>query len=333
MLFAARFGSEVPNIGEIEAERPPTRTEPVIGLALGGGAARGWAHIGILKVLDRAGIRPGIVVGTSIGAVVGGCWAGGKLAELEEFALSLTRRRVFGLMDITLQGSGLIGGSRLKSRIEESFGDVLIEDLPVRFAAVATELRNGHEVWLTRGRLGDAMRASYALPGVFVPVKLGGRWLTDGALVNPVPISTARALGADLVIGVNLHSDVFGRSSVIHDHGTGDGDRPGEPTRERRFLDPMRNAASRVRRPFGAGAADAPGIATVMMDAFNITQDRIARSRLAGDPPDVMLSPKLGKMGLAEFHRAAEAIACGELAAERALGEIAEVAATLAEVG
>jgi NTE family protein len=331
--LAAEVATDFPQVSE---ER---RRDPVIGLALGGGAARGWAHIGIMQVLEAAGIRPSIVVGTSIGAVVGGCWAGGKLGELDTFARSLTKHSVFRMMDFSLRGSGLISGGRLKRALDENFGDLDITDLPVRFAAIATELGSGHEIWLTRGRLVEAMRASYALPGVFVPVKVAGRWLIDGALVNPVPVSAARALGADLVIGVNLHADVFGRSAVIHNHGEVSLDPLTTELREpgrRKVIDQVRGAAQRVL-PFQRGAEAPreeapPGIGTVMMDAFNIVQDRIARSRLAGDPPDVTISPKLGRIGLSDFHRAAEAIAHGRTAAERSLTDIYETRDALADL-
>ena len=169
---------------------------PVIGLALGGGAARGFAHIGILKTLVAHGIVPNVVVGTSIGAVVGGSFAAGHLDTLEEWARSLQPRSVLSYLDLKLNGSGLIGGAKLAAELEASIGDTLIEDLPLKFASVATEVRTGHETWVTHGRVVDAMRASYALPGIFSPVLIGDRWLVDGALVNPVPVSTARALGA-----------------------------------------------------------------------------------------------------------------------------------------
>jgi NTE family protein len=332
MLFAGRFKGPEGLDGTTSQPARPAGRQPVIGLALGGGAARGWAHIGILQVLERAGVHPTVVAGTSIGAVVGGCWAAGKLAKLDEFARGITKRRMFSLMDFTLQGSGLINGARLKKEMDLHFGDLSIEALPVRFAAVATELRNGHEVWLTRGSLAEAMRASYALPGVFVPLKLGGRWLTDGALVNPVPVSVARALGADLVIAVNLHADTFGRSSVVHDHGA-DAEHvavgASPAPRDTGLLGQVMDAAhalwpAQPEPTLSAADTAPPGIATVMMDAFNITQDRIARSRLAGDPPDVMISPRLGRLGLSDFHKASDAIAAGVLAAERALDDILE---------
>src|SRR5688500_2100388 len=189
-----------------------------IGLALGAGAARGWSHIGVMRVLEREGIIPDVIAGCSIGAVVGGCYAASRLDELEAFALSLTKRRVMGLLDFHISGSGLIGGDRLKRLLERDLSDMRVEALPLRFATVATELGTGHEIWLTRGALIDMMRASYALPGVFDPVKLGGRWLMDGALVNPIPVTVARALGADVVICVNLNSDLAGRGTVIQNH-------------------------------------------------------------------------------------------------------------------
>ena len=195
------------------------RPRPSIGLALGGGIARGFVHIGVLQVLAKHGIEPDVVVGTSIGAVVGACHAAGKLDVFDQWARGLTTRGVLGYLDVSLGGSGLIAGNRLAERLEETFGDTLIEDLPKRCACIATELGTGHEIWLTRGRVVDAARASYALPGLFTPVRLGGRWLVDGALVNPVPVSAARALGARLVIAVNLNSDMLGRGGTIADHG------------------------------------------------------------------------------------------------------------------
>ena len=197
-------------------EAPPHRSErPTIGLALGGGGARGFAHIGVIRTLLAHGIEPDVIVGTSIGAVVGGCHAAGRLDVIEEWARSLTRRGILSYLDISLTGGGLIGGSRLAARLADKLGDTSIDGLPIRFATIATEVGTGHEIWLTRGRMVDAMRASYALPGIFPPVSLDGRWLVDGALVNPVPVSAARVLGARLVIAVNLNTDILGRSMIM----------------------------------------------------------------------------------------------------------------------
>lgn len=302
----------------------PRRARPRIGLALGGGAARGWAHIGVIEVLTEAGYAPDVIAGTSIGAVVGGCFAAGKLPELADFAMSLTKRRVVGLMDFHIGGAGLISGGRLRRLLELDLGMIRIEELPLRFVAIATELGSGHEIWLTHGPVVEALRASYALPGVFDPVKLGGRWLMDGALVNPVPVTAARAFGADIVICVNLNSDLAGRGTVIQTHvAEPDPVVPELDVRpSSRWLGGFSGAAQRLRGLVGR-PEERPGLAGVMIDAFNITQDRISRSRLAGDPPDATVGPRLGKVGLFDFHRAAEIMDLGRQAARRALDDIA----------
>lgn len=312
---------------------------PVIGLALGGGAARGFAHIGIIKTLLAHGIVPNVVVGTSIGSVVGGAYAAGQIDKLEQWARGLQPRSVLGYLDIRLNGSGLIGGTKLAAEIEAALGQVMIEDLTVKFASVATEVRTGHEIWLTHGRVVDAMRASYALPGIFAPVLIGDRWLVDGALVNPVPVSAARALGAEIVIAANLSSDVFAHSTTIYNHGatapppevtvavTAEAELEPEPPKRRfgRFF----SAERTVKREF-FGSATRPGISSVMVDAFNIMQDRITRARLAGDPPDMLISPRVGQIGWFDFHRADDLIAHGIRAAERAIGAIEEAIEILA---
>jgi NTE family protein len=296
-------------------------SRPKIGIALGGGAARGWAHIGVLKTLIEAGFRPDIVAGTSIGAVAGACYVTDRLVELEEFALGLTRRRIFGFLDFNFGGSGLLTGQRLGTRLESHLQGFIIENLDRKFVAVATELGTGHEVWLNKGSLVNALKASFALPGIFRPVQINGRWLIDGALVNPVPVSVCRALGARFVIAINLSGDLLGKGSIIHDQ-----EAFAEPTaaiEDQRFPESNGRAAVHLlhRQIFGRGNG-APGMSAVMMDAINITQDRIARSRLAGDPPDITITPKVGDVGLFDFHRAADAIALGARAAERHIDEI-----------
>src|SRR5438045_1033904 len=306
------------------------KRRPVIGLALGGGAARGFAHIGILRTLIAHGIVPNVVVGTSIGGVVGGAYAAGQLDALEDWARSLQPRNILSYLDIRLNGSGLIGGSKLATELEAAIGQTLIEDLPIKFATVATEVRTGHEIWLTHGRMVDAMRASYALPGIFSPVLIGDRWLVDGALVNPVPVSAARAMGAEIVIAANLSSDVFTHSTTIYSHGPSvDASVPvvpevvTVPAAPRRGIGKFFSAERTMKREFFGGGGR-PGISTVMVDAFNIMQDRITRARLAGDPPDLLISPRVGQIGWFDFHRADDLIAYGARAAERAIESIQE---------
>jgi NTE family protein len=309
---------------------------PVIGLALGGGAARGFAHIGIIRTLIAHGIVPNVVVGTSIGAVVGGAYAAGHLDTLEEWARSLQPRNILGYLDIRLNGSGLIGGDKLAAQLEAAIGQTLIEDLPLKFATVATEVRTGHEIWLTHGRIVDAMRASYALPGIFAPVLLGDRWLVDGALVNPVPVSAARALGAEIVIAANLSSDVFTHSTTIYSHGPSaevtvavEPQPAIAPAPPKRGFGKLFSAERTMKREF-FGSGGRPGISTVMVDAFNIMQDRITRARLAGDPPDMLITPRVGQIGWFDFHRADDLIGFGTRAAERAIDSIQEAIHILA---
>jgi NTE family protein len=295
-------------------------TRSRIGIALGGGAARGWAHIGVLRALVQAGIVPDVIAGTSIGAVVGGCFAADRLDELEGFARDLTRRKVFGFLDFNLSGSALISGQRLVGRLDRHLRGTSIEHLPRRFVAVATEIGTGHEVWLSRGRLTDAMQASYAIPGIFKPMRIGGRWLFDGALVNPVPVSVCRALGARYVIAVNLNADLGGRSAVISDP---DFDAPSEAAADAgTSVEEPAGARRLIRSQLLGDAGSGPGISSVMIDAFNIVQDRIARSRLAGDPPDAMISPRLAGLGMFEFHRAHEMIERGMAAALREIEDL-----------
>lgn len=293
---------------------------PTIGIALGGGAARGWAHIGVLKTLIEAGLEPDIVAGTSIGAVAGACYVTGRLGALEDFACALTRRRIFGFLDVNFAGSGLITGQRLSARLEQHLQEFTIEKLERRFVAVATELGTGHEVWLNKGSLVNALKASFALPGIFRPVQINGRWLIDGALVNPIPVSVCRALGARIVIAVNLNNDIFGKGSVIHDQEAFAEPSPAGEGAE--LLGSNGRAAVHLLHRQIFGRSGAPGMSAVMMDAINITQDRIARSRLAGDPPDITIGPKTGGIGLFDFHRASEAIELGARAAEKQIDEI-----------
>jgi len=318
------------------SETSLARRRPRLGVVLGGGAARGWAHIGVMRELSALGLRPDVVVGSSIGAVIGGCFASDRLDALENFALSLTRRRVFGLLDLSFAGGGLIGGERLRTRLENALGEALIESLGVRFAAVATEIGTGHEIWLSRGRLVEALRASYALPGIFEPVKIGERWLFDGAIVNPIPVGVARALGAEQVIAVTVQGDGAGYGASLPTQE--DEEVVAVPAPEAApplgmFSLWRESAASLLRRQWGANGGGAPGLASVMVNAFNITQDRITRARLAGDPPDTLIPVKVGSIGLFEFHRAAELIAIGREAVRRQREEIlAHAAAAGGEV-
>ncbi len=292
----------------------------LIGLALGGGAARGLAHIGVIEALIEAGLEPDIIAGTSIGAVAGGFYANGRLDVLHGFARDLTMRKLLRYLDVNLAGSSLVSGKRLEKTLASHIGDVQIEALPKKFVAIATELGTGQEVWLTKGSLAAALRASYALPGIFKPVRIGGRWLMDGALVNPVPVTAARALGANFVIGVTLHSGHYVRNTLFPIEAEAALD----PKPERPFEDREKRSRFALvkRQMFGRRRDGAPGIPRVVLEAFNITQNRIARSRLAGDPPDATVQVHLDGVGLFDFHKAEHAIEQGRLAMRRYLSSM-----------
>ncbi|MGD0633308.1 MAG: patatin-like phospholipase family protein [Beijerinckiaceae bacterium] len=298
-----------------------------IGIALGGGAARGWAHIGVIRELLAQGIVPSVVAGTSIGAIVGASYAADRLDRLEDFARSLSVRRVLTLMDFSFAGTGLVKGDRLRQQLQHDLGGFSVETLPLPFTAVAAEMATGHEVWLSKGDLVESLRASYALPGLFEPVHIGGRWLFDGAVVNPIPVSVCRAMGADLVIAINVSGDCDPHPAPAPSL---DSMLTGTASPNALAAATAIDAASqiqqkrRLQRPsfFMKQNKDAPSIANVMMEAFNIAQERISRSRLAENPPDIMINAKLRSCGMFDFHRAADLISHGRLAVHQAMPEI-----------
>lgn len=292
-------------------ERPP------LGLALGGGVARGWAHIGALRALIEAGIEPDIIAGTSIGSVVGAAYLAGRLDSLEGWVRSLDRRRVLHYMGLSWGGSGLIKGERLTKVLRKYLSGVQIEDLDRKFAAVACDLRTGYEVWLQQGPIVPAISASYALPGAFQPVEVDGRYMIDGALVNPVPVSACRAMGAHMVIAISLSGDAFGPIGSSHEVNfekpeVEDDDLPEIAIMAHQSLNKLRPDRILLKSLLGGGSSGkGPRIGSVMMGTLNIVMDRISRSRLAGDPPDVFVAPRIGHIGMLEFTRADELIERG----------------------
>ncbi len=261
-----------------------------IGLALGSGSARGWSHIGIIEGLAELGIVPSVICGSSIGALVGAAYAAGMLEKLREKVLGLTRLNMAMYFHVRFSGRGVVNKKKLQTFLVDcvSKEGSLIENLPLRYAAVATEMRTGREYWFRTGPVLDAVWASIALPGLFPPVGFGDKWLLDGGLVNPVPVSVCRALGADTVIAVNLNGDVLGRHMR----------KQGKSGLENSSFDPSSHADS----------GKVPSLFGTVASAVDIVQDRITRSRMAGDPPDILLAPRLGHIGLLDFHKAEESI-------------------------
>ena len=306
-----------------------------VGIALGSGSARGWAHIGVLRRLQRHGIEPDIVTGTSIGALVGSCYAADKLDELESWVTSLGWRDVVSLMDVKFSG-GLIEGRKVFQFFDQHMADLTFENLSKPFAAIATDLQSGREIWLQHGHLAEAVRASISIPGLFTPYRTqSGQVLVDGGLVNPVPVTLCRAMGADLVIAVNLNSDVVGKhlrsSRIVSNEFVAEEPEPQDSEQSRQNQQEMRKAENdflkRISQLFGdaddavedAHDAPMPGVRDVIASSINIMQDRVTRSRMAGDPADLVLSPRLSHLGLMEFYRASEAISGGEQTVEYAL--------------
>jgi NTE family protein len=305
------------------------RRAPRLGLALGSGSARGWAHIGVLQVFNEEGVRPDIVCGSSIGALVGAAYAAGELNRFADWVQSLGMRDVFGFMDFNLTG-GMLKGEKLIAFWRRNFADFDIESSPILYGAVATDLHSGAEVWLRHGSIADAVRASIALPGLFTPVaREDGRLLVDGGIVNPVPTSLARAMGADIVIGVDLNSDILHRHmqplAVVQAPAP---DAEAVPESEPEPVPPksagwmQRLTPWRADVPAVPAPQRVPSVLDVVMTSVAIMQMRITRSRMAGDPPEVVVAPALANLGLLDFHRASEAIEEGRRAAKASLPQL-----------
>ncbi len=312
-------------------------SRPRLGVALGGGSARGWAHVGVLEVLTERGLTPDVVAGTSVGAVVGAAWAAGELDRLVEWALDAGWQDLLRLFDLSFSG-GLLRGDKVFDVLAEQLPDRLIEDLPCAFGAVATDMNTGEEVWLRDGSLFTALRASAALPGAITPLRHEGRWLVDGGLVDPVPVALCRALGAERVLAVDLGSSLVsaampepgseppvdiaanaGRRVAPNAGSSAAG--PGTDEPESSGWARLAEGTRRLRRKLLGRDADAPSLYAVLANSINIMQVRITRIRLAGDPPDVLVVPRMPGFSLFDFHRARDAIAEGRRAAEAALEE------------
>jgi NTE family protein len=299
-------------------------TRPRIGLALGSGSARGWSHIGVIDALAEAGVEPDIVSGTSIGSLVGAAYVAGRLTALRQWAMAATWREIVGMIDVRLSGGGLIDGKLIVAFLQGLGIAGPIESYAKKYAAVATDLATGREIWLQSGPIHDVVRASIALPGILSPARIGDQWLVDGGLANPVPVSVCRALGADVIIAVNLNGDLLGRRFDSEPEPSAAAVRAPVPNESLGRMLPqlpkaLREQATQMIRRLLPQASGAPGYFDVIVDSINIMSDQITRTRLAGEPPHVMLVPRLRDIGLLEFNRANEAIAEGRACVEHAL--------------
>ncbi len=292
-----------------------TSTRPTIGLALGAGASRGWAHIGVIRRLEEAGIFPDVVCGTSAGSVVGGFYAAGELDFLEDWVRNLSFRRMLGYVHVRRDRS--LFGRKLLRQLAEQGSHIAVDRMALRFAAIATDLASGREVRIEEGSLMKAVAASSACPGLLPPVKIGNRWLIDGALTNPVPVSTCRALGAQLVIAV----DLFGsRRRDLSPPSAGSG-RLAMLSKlvPRGLARSLRLKGLRMCRAvrYGAGA---PNVLAVAMRSASLLQRLLGRTGGVVGEPDLLIEPELVPM--LGRNQAAVAIEAGREAAERALSAL-----------
>jgi len=296
-------------------------TKPKIGIALGSGGARGWCHIGALRALAEEGIEPEIVAGCSMGALVGAAYVAGELDALEEWSYTVSWRKVAGFLDVNLASGGLIEGKRIVAFLSTIKKDALIESFEKPFTAIASDLLTGREIWLDKGSIIDAVRASIALPGIISPVNLNGKWLLDGGMTNPVPVSACRAMGAEIIIAINPNAHNLAphaRSGIVKPA-------PNEsPALSRDLLDKLfdsvpdgiRQSLKAITPNFFGSKSGVPGYIDVLSTSIDIMTSQILRSRMAGEPPHVMISPHLSHMSVLEFNRAKEAIEEGRRSAQ-----------------
>jgi NTE family protein len=310
---------------------PPTR----VCLALGSGGARGYAHIGAIQVLEERGLQIVSIAGSSMGALVGAVHAAGALAEYTEWALDLTQLDVLRLLDLSLGAPGAIRAERVLARVQELIGGRLIEELPIPFTAVATDLVARREVWFQRGPVELAIRASIALPGIFSPVMHNGRLLVDGGLLNPIPIAPTVAAASDLTIAISLGGGRHGRV------GGSAAQETAEPRPAEEWIERFRRGAthaldtdlarSLLTRFATAGEDSAPDAVVegtlpaglskfdVMNQSLEAMQEAVTRYRLAGFPPDLLVTVPKDACRTLDFHRAGTMIELGRRLTAEAL--------------
>lgn len=315
-----------------------------IGIALGSGSARGWAHIGVLKQLKEMGIQPDIICGCSIGSIVGAAYAVDNLGKLEKWAASLTKFEMMRYFELKTSLNGFVNQQKLRQCFHDHVcaEQQSIDGLKKKFATVATDLHNGREIWISKGAVIDAVWASIALPGLFPPMAhpiYEERWLVDGGLVNPVPVSVCRAMGADLVIAVNLNGNVLSsikrkktpKTNPAESTAIEDKEQASETEGTENQNSLVGNVAASLKEysstlfPNNKPNNPIPGIIDAAVGSIYIMQDKITRSRMVGDPPEILLNPRVGDLGLLEFYRAEEAIEEGRQCVLRMQSEIEHI--------
>jgi NTE family protein len=281
-----------------------------IALVLSSGGARGFAHIGAIKVLEQQGYNITSVAGTSMGALVGGIYATGRLNEFEEWVRSLDRMEVLRLTDLTISNKGLVKGIKIIDRIKEIVPDRKIEELPIPFCAIATDILSGSEKIFTEGGLYDAIRASISIPTVFQPFKIGGRYFIDGGVVNPVPINRVKRNGNDLLTVVTVNSDIPTKKRPDHQ----------QIHEDNRYLSRIKQIQAKLSIDIPKNKKDDIGIFNLTNRSISIMLNQIASLTLAGQKVDIMVPISKESFGTYDFYKAEEIIKEGEQATKEALG-------------
>jgi len=308
-----------------------------LGIALGSGSARGWSHIGVLNALEESGIKVDYVSGTSIGSVVGAVYSIGDIKDFEKFARSIDWKSIVSFIDVTFPGSGIIPGKKVFKMLSEYYKDILIEDLPVPYCAVAADILTGEEVRFSSGRVTDAVRASVAIPGVFTPFKFGGRVLVDGGIVNPVPVNVVREMGAEVVIAVDLNNcTIEGNAKKMN--RTGDVEKSiaekkddEEEDRGNRIFEMLEEKYNEITGSIRTkldnlrSKEHVPNILEILDNTTHIMQRSITENQFKIYPPDIIIEPQLGDFRLLDFDRAEEAIEEGYKLTNKKIEEIKEL--------
>ncbi|MCD6294801.1 MAG: patatin-like phospholipase family protein [Deltaproteobacteria bacterium] len=307
-----------------------------VGLALGSGSARGWAHIGVIKALTEAGIRVDYIAGTSIGAVVGAVYASGKIETLENVVRQFDWKQIVSFFDIVFPKSGLIDGNKVADFVRTHVAPGNIEDLGLPFRVISTDLETGSEVVIQEGDVIEAVRASISIPGIFTPVRKDGVILLDGGLVNPVPVSVVREMGADFVIAVDLNHDIVGKKGAgknadfESDKPSSDSENGNNSTKKGWIRNALNGRVMSIDLPVLTQVKQwmakdpTPSIFEVLVSSINIMETQITATRLKAEPPDLLIQPKLGHLKFLEFNRAEEAIAEGYRAMKSRINLFAE---------
>lgn len=287
----------------------PAPAKPIVAVALGTGGARGLAHIGAIEAIEAAGYDIVAVSGSSIGALIGGIYAAGKLDVYRDWVTALQKVDVLKLVDWTLSGAGLIKGERIIDVLRELIGEVEIAELPIVFTAVATDLDREREVWLTRGPLFDAIRASIAIPTIFRPHPVHGHRLVDGGLMNPLPMTPLLQSPSDYTVAVNVN----GAPETLSV--------PSPPLHPKSHKGLHNKIAAYVKRTIAnhAGGQSEPGWMDTLTQSLDLMQQNLTGFRLAADRPDLVIEVPRNACAVYEFYRASEMIELGRERAERAL--------------